>query len=48
MPKIIFDEGVILSQGRDMLNTVVPIPCVCINWKTDGYHQTWVRVPDNY
>ena len=48
MPKIIFDDSVIISQGRDLLNSVVPQQCVCINWKTDGYHQTWVGIPDNY
>lgn len=48
MAKIIFDDSVILSQGRDLLNSVVARQCVCINWKTDGYHQTWVGIPDNY
>ena len=48
MSKIIFDDSVIISQGRDLLNSCVPQQCVCINWKTDGYHQTWFGIPDNY
>lgn len=48
MAKIIFDDSVIISQGRDMLDSVVPHQCICINWKTDGYHQTWFGIPDNY
>lgn len=48
MPKIIFDEDVVtLPQGQNLLDSVVPQQCVCINWKTDGYHQTWVGVPDD-
>ena len=48
MPKIIFDDDVILSQVRYLLDSADTQRGVCINWKTDGYHQTWFGVPDNY
>ena len=48
MSKIIFDDNVTITQGRDLVDSCVPKQCVCINWKTDGYHQTWLRIPDNY
>lgn len=48
MAKIIFDDGVILSQGRDLLGPADMQHCICIEWEVDGFHKSWVRVPDNY